>query len=342
MAEANFDGFVAGEGLSRGRSSQLMNVIGGLTTLGLLVGVAVWGYRLAVRDASGIPVILALEGPIRVASDDPGGTVARHIGLSVNRIAAEGSAGEVPEQLVLAEPPVDLQEEDSPGIGTAAPPQLVDAEAKARTLALAEELAATAPPLTVPNAAPPPSQAAVEEDSDPLASAIAAAVADAVGGGSGAAQAGTVASSIRPPPRPRTLAAAAPAMVTRASQAGGAALPFATTTSAAAEPGAVSALAAVSLNGGEELSTADLRPGTRLAQIGAFETVEAAREEWARVAARHPALFEGKTRVVQSASSVGRTFYRLRVAGFASEDDSRRFCSAVSSGDLRCITVTTR
>ena len=41
----------------------------------------------------------------------------------------------------------------------------------------------------------------------------------------------------------------------------------------------------------------------------------------------------GKLRVIQTAESGGRTFYRLRAAGFADEADARRFCSASTSGE---------
>lgn len=337
MADANFEGFVAGDGMSRSRAGGLMNVIGAVTTLALVVGVGVWGYQLAVRDASGVPVLQAMEGPIRVASDDPGGTVARHVGLSVNRIAAEGTVGDVPEEIILAEPPLELAEDDTPGIGAAAPSQIVDADTKARTLAMAEELANSAPPVVVPigsAVADAVADVALEEDADPLASAIAAAVADVVGGAGDGQR-----SSIRPQPRPRGLMAASAATPDPFVAAVASSAPLSATPAAAPM---VSALTSVSSLGSEELATSELRPGMRLAQIGAFEDAESARAEWGRVAARHPTLFEGKARIIQQASSVGRTFYRLRVAGFESEDDSRRFCSAISSGDLRCITVTTR
>lgn len=320
MAEANFEGFVAGDGVSRATSNTLVSVIGAVTTLALVIGAGVWGYKLAVRDASGVPVILAMEGPIRVAPEDAGGQVARHIGLSVNRIAAEGTAGEVPEEIILAEAPVDLDESDAAGIGRAAPLQIVEEDTKERTLALAEQLAREAPPVLIED---PEVEALAEvEDLDPLASAIAAAVADVVG----AETPDGMRSSIRPQPRPRALMAAEAA--TAPANAPIAAAPV------------VASVAAVSASA--ELEAAALRPGMRLAQIGAYENVETARQEWDRVASRYPTLFEGKSRVIQTATSVGRTFYRLRVAGFESEDDSRRFCSAISGTDLRCITVTMR
>ena len=295
MAEANFDEFVVGGALSRKAGlARAVNLAGAACTLALVAGVAVWGYRLAVRDAHGVPVIQAMEGPMRIAPEDPGGRIAPHAGLSVNRIAAEGTAGTVPDRVTLAPPPVELASEDSPGIGTAAPAVETEADVMARTLALAEELARTA-------ASEPAAPEAAPADAPDTALPV-----------------GAVQQSPRPMPRPARTAEAAQSEVQGAV--------------------AVSAPAAST----EEIDGTALPPGTRLAQIGAYDEAEQARADWDRIALRHAALFEGKVRVVQEASSVGRVFYRLRVAGFASEDESRRFCAAIESGDLRCIPVTTR
>ena len=41
------------------------------------------------------------------------------------------------------------------------------------------------------------------------------------------------------------------------------------------------------------------------------------------------ALLRARSRVIQPAESGGRTFYRLRVAGFDNRDDARKFCAAL-------------
>ena len=289
MAEANFDEFVAGAYAPRATMSRFLNIAGAISTLALVAGVAVWGYRLAVRDANGVPVIIAMEGPVRVAPDDAGGEIAAHVGLSVNRIAAEGTAGEVPDQIVLAEPPVGLEDDDAPGIGAAAPEQPTEADTLARTLALAEELARQAAAEIAAE------DAIAADDSPPLPGNV-------------------VQRSPRPMPRPGQVAG----IITNAARVS-AEVPVAT-----------------------EIDPTSLIAGTRLAQIGAFDDMDSARQEWARVAALHPALFEGKNRIIQPANAAGRQFYRLRVQGFDSEDDSRRFCSAIEAGDLRCNPVTVR
>ena len=44
---------------------------GALTSVALVAGLGIWGYDLAMRDLNGVPVVAALEGPMRVAPEDP-------------------------------------------------------------------------------------------------------------------------------------------------------------------------------------------------------------------------------------------------------------------------------
>ena len=304
MAETNYDGFGPGASVQRGATvSRAVNLLAAATSVAVLAGFGVWGYRLAVRDAHGVPVIQAIDGPIREASGEPGGRIADHIGLSVNRIAADRSAAGVPDVIVLAEPPVDLESDDAPGIGAAAPAQEVEADRMARTLALAEQLARQVAAETAGTGGADQPEATAQAGAD--------------------LPPGALRTSLRPMPRPQRAAAVSAAPDTGA-------ITGTTTLMAPPAPTLI------------EIAPESLPSGTRLAQIGAFDDPEAARREWARIAARHATLFDGKARVIQPATSVGRTFYRLRVQGFDSEDDSRRFCAAVEAPDLRCIPVTTR
>ena len=82
--------------------------------------------------------------------------------------------------------------------------------------------------------------------------------------------------------------------------------------------------------------------GTRLAQLGAFDSPETARGEWEKLNARFADYLEGKQRVIQKAKSGGRVFYRLRALGFADLSDARRFCSALVAERADCIPVTTK
>ena len=73
---------------SSGALTKLTNLTGAVVSLALIVGVGVWGYKLLVRDVSGIPIVRAAAGDMRVRPENPGGQLAQHQGLSVNTITA--------------------------------------------------------------------------------------------------------------------------------------------------------------------------------------------------------------------------------------------------------------
>lgn len=326
-------------GARRGLGAAL-NGLAAVVSVALVLGLATWGYRLAVRDVTGVPVVRALEGPMRVAPAAPGGVVAAHQGLAVNAVVAEGAAGGPAERLVLAPRPVDLTEEDAPGLAA-----LLPAPVSSR----AEGLVALAlPPLDdLPPAVLPPAATASQED------AIAAALAEALGedpaivavalagqmtpvsGNLDAATPrlrvaptmprGAFATPVRPRPRPGTIAA--PAVVRIDADPAG------------LIPAAAGAAAAAPAR---EVAPDTLGAGARLVQLGAFDTPEAARAEWDRVVARFADLMADKGRVVQEAHSGGRGFWRLRAEGFASEAEARRFCAALLAEQTSCIPVTLR
>ncbi len=98
----------------RASVAAFMNWAGAALSLALIAGLGYWGYQLLVRDVSGVPVVRALEGPMRIAPEDPGGARAAYQGLAVNEIAAEGTAAEPPELVVLAPSEPVLTDEDQP------------------------------------------------------------------------------------------------------------------------------------------------------------------------------------------------------------------------------------
>ncbi|RXV61651.1 SPOR domain-containing protein [Roseovarius sp. A46] len=102
------------------------------------------------------------------------------------------------------------------------------------------------------------------------------------------------------------------------------------------------ALAAATSAPPVEVDPDSLPAGSRLAQLGAFDSAEVARSEWERLTAQLGDLLDGKRRVVQRAESGGRIFYRLRAAGFEDLADARRFCSALQAERAECIPVVTR
>ena len=70
--------------------------------------------------------------------------------------------------------------------------------------------------------------------------------------------------------------------------------------------------------------------GSALVQFGAYDSHAVAEQEWTRISAKLASFLGTQTRVIQKAESGGRTFYRLRAAGFSDIAEASRFCSAVS------------
>ena len=303
MAELDYDEFRGGEGLQLPSLGRLLNLAGALVSTGLIVGLGWWGYQLVVRDVSGVPVVRALEGPMRVAPESPGGELTPHTGLAVNNVPAEGIAEAPAERLTLAPGAEGLTDEDMPA------GELPVLTASAST-AVAD--AGTQPdpmPAAVPDSA---SQSEIDSlisaalaeasgnDADPGASTITLVSPD-IGG---------VAKSLIPLARPGSLVGAEP-------------LP-------------------VAADGFVSLAPGNVAEGARLAQLGAFDSAEVAMKEWARLAGLFPEFMTDKARVIEEAQSGGKTFFRLRAHGFEDLNDARRFCAALVAGGVNCIPVKQR
>jgi len=311
-----------------GRSlGRIVNIAGAVASLTLVVGVGIWGYKLMVRDVSGVPVVRALEGPMRVAPDDPGGQPADHMGLAVNAVAAGNGASEtLPDTLTLAPRPVHLTDEDKPmeagndTVVVAARNAGAAAKVRGGTVdAVVRQVTDTT--ASIENVANEGVDTQVdgvtmgEESSDDLVGAHLASIDPEL------LLAPGVKVSPRPMERPLRMAAAARVDVADALKSAQDVMATSTTV---------------------EVDSASLSTGTRLAQLGAYDSPDIAREEWERLFARFGDYMGGKKRVIQKASSGGRTFYRLRAMGFDDLSDARRFCSALVAENADCIPVTVR
>lgn len=302
MADRDFAEYGAPEAYGQGRAQRWMQLAGAASSVALVVALGVWGYKLAVRDIAGVPVIRAIEGPLRVAPVDPGGDVADHQGLAVNDVAAAGAAGAPADRLVLAPKPVELTLEDAAGLSAPAAPE---AEMIPARLDTPSEMVPVEP-----------------EGTD---AAVAAALAEALGAGDDLAAEGVEVASLDAEglPAPEGAVTRSPRPIPRPERA-------------------AEAEVAVAVAAPVEFDSATLEVGTRLVQFGAFGSDKEARSEWVRLSGRFAELMAGKGMVIQAAESGGRTFYRLRAHGFEDEDDARRFCSALVVENASCIPVAHR
>ncbi|OYX44263.1 MAG: hypothetical protein B7Z02_05770 [Rhodobacterales bacterium 32-67-9] len=333
MADADFDEFEA-YGASRpasagqgGQMQKWMNGAGALTSVALIAGLGVWAYNLAVRDVRGVPVIQALEGPARVAPDNPGGELALHQGLAVNEIAADGTAGDPADRLTLAPRPDGLTLDDQPmgelaasaDDGALPPPEPLAATGSDFTEAPAGETSAVLAALRPDEPLPDGPVDAVPLDSRAEEGFVAP---DAI-----AADIPGVARSLRPAARP--------------GSGSGVDVAAAVDVDAMAEA-AAAAVAAAMAPQALDVAPETLAEGTRLVQIGAYPDEARARLEWDKTTARFGALLDGKRRVIEPATSGGETFYRLRVEGFTDLDDARRFCAALKAENAECVPAVVR
>lgn len=312
MATGNFDRFGEGSFVQL-RTGRFMHIAGGVTSLALVLGAIVWGYKLAVRNVEGIPIVRALEGPIRIAPETPGGSVADNQGLAVNAVAAIGSAAPMPDSITLAPRPVELSEEDVAGLGAFEEPEATLLTASA---GLSEPAALAPPELEVNNAAA--IEAAVREAMTPEEQ-MAAASADLL-------DAGAPMRSLFPRRRPG--AAADPVNLA----------PVQAPDQELVQEQVQDVVALVI----PTVDPASLAIGTPLVQLGTFNTEDDARAEWAGIVTRFGDLLGGKSVVLQPAKSGGSTFIRLRAMGFVDEDDARRFCTALLTENTACVPTANR
>ncbi|MCV2875644.1 SPOR domain-containing protein [Rhodobacteraceae bacterium XHP0102] len=293
-------------------------------SLGLVGLGAYWGVETMKRETLGVPLIAAPSQPARIPPEDPGGVEAEHMGLAVNEISAGREAAPVADQIILAPPPVELIADVSLLV---TPEAQMPVDDKAVEIINTEQfepigpvmpeaseaVVAPAPPEStealiesllaeVLEGAPPPS------DSAPQAMRTASIPASVAG----------VSVSLVPQPRPEMI------RLVVAEQ---------TSADLVADDAARAVL---------DIDPASLQAGDMVVQLGAFDTVEAARGEWDRLAAQFDGFFEGRGRVIMAATSGGQEFFRLRVAGFDGVDDARRFCTALLALGQACIPATIR
>lgn len=333
-----------------GRVARLGHYLGAILSVFLMLGLGVWGYRLVTVDVSGIPVIRALEGEARTAPDNPGGELSDRTGLAVNQVAG-GVTARPADRVAIAPQATGLDAQDvamgqlgataQPGVAAeeeAVPADeapviaMTDAQVTARIAEekKAAEAAALAAAEVEASATPglPGVEAPVNEAVTDLAgvqtqeTAISTALNEAAQEGAN-----------RPAPRPQRIAAAAATVP--------AAAPVEAAEVAVVEdvPTAKAEVAKVTQ---AEADPVHVSSGAALVQIGAFDSDSIAQSEFARVSGRYGDLFAGKSPVVVKHQAGGRTFWRLRVAGFENRDAARKFCASLIAAGTDCIPATSK
>lgn len=319
MQHAFSDGFtsVAGEGEPALIPQTLRRATAAIAFLVLAGGMAYWAYSLGTRDASSVPVIRAMEGPARVQPEDPGGLQAEHQGLEVNSVLGNTPAPTPRDTQVLEEAPALAAEDGPQGELISTAPSFLAAQVQAEIDAA--EAARVAEP----------------EFAEASGEATAAATGDAASGASDAAgqegeaadaapaqaEAGVTVSgpAVRPRSRPGTLASVG-------------------TSQAEAAPSQAEEAPSQAVSQAREV--ASLSPGARLVQLGAFDSPEITRQAWNTLVAQHGDLLGSKSLYVERTTANARVFYRLRVSGFSSSEETRVMCESLRARGVDCIPVT--
>jgi hypothetical protein len=276
--------------------------VGAIASITLIVGLAYWVFQLGTRNPNEIPIIRAMEGPARTQPENPGGTQASHQGLAVNAVQSDGTAEKAAETVVLAPQQPALTAED-----------------------LAQDTLAKIQPVLRPatiNAEPETNSQ--QELEAAIITAVVKAPKPTVQDPTLATESivvdtnSIVISSSKYAPLKSPIPIGRPSdLITRIQSA-----------------------TAVSSKSGAD--TASVPVGTRLVQLGAYDSAEIAKKEWGNLIGKHGDLLAGKQQLIQVAASGGRKFYRLRAIGFETAEDSRNLCAALLARGTACIPVTAR
>ncbi len=281
---------------------------GAVVFLGVVAAMGLWSYRLGTRDAAEVPVIRAMEGPARIQPEDPGGAQAAHQGLEVNTVLSGVPAPVARTPAATAPLPVvpALAEEDAPQGA------LIVAAARA----FAEPADAAGDDLQMPLGEDGIETVVVEgaPDLGALVAETLAAEAEATG----------AEASARPRSRPGNLERVR------------ARAPAPTVTAAATPPAAAATQPAAA----PAREVASVSSGSRMVQLGAYDSEQSTRQAWSRLVAQHGDLFAGKSLYAERATSNSRVFYRLRVAGFSNTEQTRVMCEQLKARGIDCIPVT--
>lgn len=334
-------GHIEGANLPKRGMSKAINVAGAATSIALVLGLGFWGYKLAVRDVSGVPIVAALDGPSRIQPEDPGGELAAHMGLAVNSVQAEGQAEDIADRLVLAPNPVEVREGDGVikapavaapkpesserNVATSTAPEPAGVDDKTDIVKGAEPAIATNKdikdtPVQEIVAPEPLDVSAAVKAADEAEKAVDTVPSDVI-----AASVPGVVKSERPILRPEGFEERVAAQRTASKSV--------PPVNGVSEPDAGNVV---------EIDPDSLPVGTNLTQLGAYPSEEIARQNWTEKAERFEDFMAGKARVIQKAESGGRAFYRLRAHGFGDINEARQFCAALQAEGAECISVVVR
>lgn len=336
MAEIHAGGEAFAPALSRGGVKSLSTALGALSALAVGGAVAWWGWGLTTRSIDDIPVVRALDGPMKRRPVDPGGLTLDTTDLSINTMLTGREARDV----ALAPAPERPVPEDLPAPRLTLPPSATTGAAPRRgTAGVDRPLGPFETPLPGrTDAAPATPFTDRLEAQRKLArdTAAAEAAANAAQAQAAAAQAAAQAAfaapasailSAAPPVDPPDAGAAAPRIAPVSYPRPEKLAQLRAEEAAASRAAAASAAAA---------APRTIAVGDAAVQFGAFESAEVAEAQWVRQMRRNPDLLDSYIHTVTTVQSGGRTLFRLRAGPMASLDDAKNLCEAIEARGDAC------
>jgi hypothetical protein len=319
MAEIHAGGAGFGPSPARSGVKTLSTALGALAALAVGGAVLWWGWGLITRDIDDIPVVRALDGPMKRRPENPGGMTLDTTDLSINSMLTGEGAGDV-ALAPAAERPVaeDLPASRLPVIGAAPAGTAALGPFEARAPGIAAQLKG---------------QAAAREAAAFAADQQAAAQIDALA---------RLAVETAPAPEDEILTPADPV---DPPDVGAAAPRMAPVSPARPEPTArlqAEQVAATEAAAAAAAPPKALSTGDAAVQLGAYNSAEVAESQWARQMRRNEDLMRSHVHAVTTVKSGGRTLYRLRVGPLGSLDDARNLCEALKARGDACNPVTVK
>ena len=279
--------------------------------LSFVLLVTLWIYHLHTRDISQVPVVSAPDGPMRILPDDPGGKLADNQEFAVNSIVDKGSLNEYFDHPKLAPDSISLLEEDQPI------DQMMTNDIEV-------------------NVNPIPENTAVSESHQNALNSSRVLSAEMNGLHDSSDVSGY---SIEQGDRELNQnidEIELPAVILSDAE------PFVSTSLIPQLRPLKSMISDSPKPSFSDISTTSIPSGAQVVQLGAFPSADIAKENWRQLGLMLGDYLADKQPIVQSAVVGGRTFFRLRAAGFNNLDDARQFCSRLVADGVDCIPVIAR
>jgi hypothetical protein len=306
-------------------ATKRLAIFAGLIGASLLGLVAVWGFT--GHKHGDVPVIEADSRPVRVKPANPGGLQVPGAGESILSGEADGKQTLAPGPEAPA--PMALQaQERATADGAAAPPPAP------ASVAAPAPMPADAAPARAEQPAPRPSVAARTQPDSGSSVRLLPGVKALAAGDPAPARSG-IKPWLRSAPVPPAAVAAMPVAVAplhalKDPQAITIPQPPAPLPAADMPPTPEPAAAAAS----QKTAVAGKRP---MVQFAALDTGPAALAEWERLARLFPDLFADREPNITKTVRDGKTYWRIRTAGFSALGEAVAFCEKLKSRGGNCV-----